>query len=70
MTKKKFMEMDDEEKRKTAHSIYRECKSMFGDILDDWSDYVADEEERGFYHIVSTYFLQQRQKEVVQKGAF
>lgn len=58
------------EKQKKANSIYKESKNIFGNILDNWSDDVIDEEEREFYRIVSNFFLQQRQKEVVRKGKF
>lgn len=52
-----------------ANSLFRECKGLFGDIFDDWSN-VADEEEREFYRLLSNYFLQQRQKEVIDKRLF
>jgi len=57
------------DKYKKANSLFRECKEFFGDIFDDWSN-VADEEEREFYRLVSNYFLQQRQKEVIEKRLF
>lgn len=59
-----------EDKYNKANSLFRECKGLFGDVLDDWSDFVADEEEREFYNVVSNYFLQQRQKEVIDKRLF
>lgn len=61
--------MKAEEKYKKANSLFRDCKGLFGDIFDDWSN-VADEEEREFYRLVSNYFLQQRQKEVIDKRLF
>ena len=58
------------DKQKKANSLFRECKGLFGDIFDDWTDDVVDEEEREFYRLVSNYFLQQRQKEVIEKKLF
>lgn len=58
------------DKYKKANSLFRECKEFFGDIFDNWNDDVADEEEREFYRLVSNYFLQQRQKEVIDKRLF
>lgn len=58
------------DKYKKANSLFRECKGLFGDIFDNWNDDVADEEEREFYRLVSNYFLQQRQKEVIEKRMF
>jgi hypothetical protein len=63
-------DLSNEEKYKKAYAIYKECRGIFGNILDDWSDFIEDEEERGFYHVVSNYFLQQRQKDVIEKGLF
>lgn len=62
--------MKSEDKYKKANSLFRECKEFFGDIFDSWSDDVVDEEEREFYRLVSAYFLQQRQKEVIEKRLF
>jgi|BioPla2DNA2_1021312.scaffolds.fasta_scaffold17953_2 hypothetical protein len=59
-----------EDKYKKANSLFRECKEFFGDIFDNWNDDVADEEEREFYRLLSNYFLQQRQKEVIDKRLF
>lgn len=62
--------MKAEDKYKKANSLFRECKEFFGDIFDYCTDFVEDEEERGFYLVVSNYFLQQRQKEVIEKKLF
>lgn len=66
----KGLSMDSENKYKKANSLYRDCKMFFGDIFDNWNECIEDEEEREFYRLVSTYFLQQRQKEIIDKKLF
>ena len=66
----KGLSMDSENKYKKANNLYRECKMFFGGIDDYWNECIEDEEERGFYRVVSDYFLQQRQKEVIEKKLF
>ncbi len=52
------------------NNLYETCKDMRSD---DWSELLKkakSDEEQSFYFTISNFFLQQRQKEVIEKGLF
>lgn len=58
-----------EDARQKIHKAYLMCKETFDPrempVHDEIE--IEDEEELNFYHIVSDFFLQQKQKEVINE---
>lgn len=60
------------EKTKQIHKIYEECKKVFepsAELLDEILN-IKDEQEKMFYVALRDFFMQQKQKEIVDKGIF
>lgn len=54
------------------HRTYLNCKEVFKPSLElaDQVIEIEDEEERDFYEILFNFFLQQKQKEIIDKGVY
>ena len=52
------------------HNLYKTCKGMTDDDLSELLKKAKSDEEQSFYFTISNFFLQQRQKEVIEKGLF
>lgn len=52
------------------HNLYETCKNMTDDDLSELLKKAKSDEEQSFYFTISNFFLQQRQKEVIEKGLF
>lgn len=54
------------------HRTYLNCKEVFKPSLElsHLVTEIEDEEERDFYEILFNFFLQQKQKEVIEKGLY
>lgn len=57
---------------KDIHGAYLNCKEVFEPSLElaDLVTEIEDEEERDFYEILFDFFLQQKQKEVIEKEVY
>lgn len=54
------------------HELYEECKVVFEpstDLLKEVSNF-EDKDERNFYALLCDFFLQQKQREAIEKGIF
>ena len=59
-------------KTEQIHKIYEECQKVFEpsmELLDEISN-IEDGEEKEFYMTLKTFFMQQKQKELIEKGIF
>lgn len=59
-------------KTKQIHKMYEECQKVFepsAQLLDEFSN-IEDETEKLFYIALCDFFMQQKQKEVIEKGIF
>lgn len=60
--------------RKTdeIHEVYLQCKEIFEPSLELQDEFfnIQDNEERMFYEVLANFFMQRRQKELVEKGVF
>ena len=52
------------------HELYETCKDINFDEADDIAIQTDDSEERGFIRVVTDYFLQLKQKKVVEEKRF
>ncbi|MCD7715845.1 MAG: hypothetical protein LUI39_05275 [Lachnospiraceae bacterium] len=54
---------------KRIHDAYLQCKNTFdpGDALINDAVTIKNEEENLFYRLVSDFFIQQKQKEIINK---
>ena len=52
------------------HNLYETCKNMTDDDLSELLKKAKSDEEQSFYVAISDFFLQQKQKEVIEKGLF
>lgn len=63
----------DDMKREIAitRDLYERCKEHLAGCFDiDFLDLAQSEEERSFYTAVATFFLQQKQREMIEQGVF
>lgn len=59
-------------KSSEIHEVYEQCKEIFApstDLFDEVSN-ISDKDEKMFYEILTNFFLQQKQKEIVKRGVF
>lgn len=64
--------MSKDEKLKEVHEAYENCKKVFAlssEILEA-SAKIEDENEYEFYRMVSAFFMQQKQAELIEKGVY
>lgn len=57
---------------KEIHKIYEECQKIIESsigTIDEFS-YFENEQEKAFYVVVRDFFMQQKQKEVIEKGIY
>ena len=57
-------------KAEVLHELYETCKDINFDEADDIVIRTDDSEEKGFIRVVTDYFLQQKQKKVVEEKRF
>jgi len=57
-------------KAEAIHELYETCKDINFDEADDILLDTGDEVERGFIRTVTDYFLQQKQRRVVEEKRF
>ncbi len=57
-------------KNHSLDNLYETCKNINGEELTELLKKANSYEEKAFYVTISDFFLQQRQKEVVEKGIF
>ena len=52
------------------HEAYQMCQKTFSPSIEllDESTNITDDEELHFYRIVSDFFMQQKQKEIIREG--
>jgi hypothetical protein len=58
---------------KRFHELYENARELVDKDISDWGDKlidISDKDEQDFYLAVTTYFLQKRQKDVIDKGLF
>ena len=66
------MTVENKEKLKEVHDAYEQCKKVFTpgfEIINVAAD-IEDAEEYEFYRMVHEYFLQKKQKELIEKGVY
>lgn len=59
-------------KTKQIHKMYEECQKVFepsAELLDEISN-IENEDEKMFYVALRDFFMQQKQKKVIEKGIF
>lgn len=64
--------METKNKAEQIHEAFLKCKEVFTPsmaVADAVFD-INDDEERQFYNMVYQFFLQKRQKELIEKGVF
>ena len=54
----------------TLDNLYETCKDMSPNDFSELLAKAKSPEEQKFYSIIFDFFLQQRQKEVIEKGLF
>ena len=57
-------------KSEALHKLYEACKTINFDEADDLVIQAKNSEEKGFIRIVTDYFLQQKQKRVIEEKRF
>lgn len=57
-------------KAEALHELYETCKDIIFDEADDIVIRTDDSEEKGFIRVVTDYFLQQKQKKVIEEKRF
>ena len=60
------------EKTKEIHEAYENCKKVFEPsfALSEEVNNISDIEEKNFYILLHDFFLQQKQKESINKGVY
>lgn len=54
-----------------AHRIYEDCRAMFSSLpSEDLMQHASSSEEATFYMVVSDFFLQKKQDELIEQGVF
>lgn len=64
--------MSDDKKTEEIHEVYLQCKKIFEPSLElqDEIFNIQGNEEKMFYELLTNFFMQRRQKELVEKGIF
>lgn len=54
-----------------AHRLYRECKDVLaGTFNSSFLNHAESKEEEAFFVSVATFFLQERQRQLIEEGVF
>ena len=57
-------------KSEALHKLYITCRDINFDEADELVVNATDNEEKGFIRIATVYFLQQKQKKVIEENRF
>ena len=57
-------------KAEALHKLYETCKDINFDEADEVVIHTEDSDEKGFIRVVTDYFLQLKQKKVVEEKRF
>jgi hypothetical protein len=61
----------EQQRQKQAHELYLGCKEILpGAFQGPLQDGAATSQEARFYTAVANFFLQEKQRELIEKGAF
>ena len=58
------------QKQQNIHDVYLYCKELFGSSLEVSADrlIIRNKEEQEFYELLFNFFMQKKQREIIDKG--